>query len=228
MPPLIAVPEYLKIPLPFLSGISLLDQKIDKEISDINFEIGPTGTRLIQAELFLDTLTENKVQFDSIQISQLSDIKITIINSEGVNGDLNIDLEASANIKGNTVKILTKNEKDKFLTTKFNTDTTLANIAIVLNVEEKVYNELKVPFYDIPLDNFLTDINPEFSLLFYPVTESPTMNFKLKSINIFANNFPKIEKFMPPQFYQTLNLTNISIDMSVYDPLDIENTMIGF
>ncbi|KAF0445585.1 kinase-like protein [Gigaspora margarita] len=227
MPPLKAVPEYLKIPLPFLSGISLLDQKINKEISDINFEIGPTGARLIQAELFLDTLTENEVKFDGIQISQLSDIKITIINSDVVNGDLNIALEACANIKDNIVKILTKNENDQFLAAKFNTDTTLANIAIVLNVDEKVYNELKVPLYDIPLDNFLIDVNPEFNLLFCPVTKPPTMNFRLKSINIFANNFPKMEKFMPPQFYQTLNLTNISIDISVCDPLDIENTMIG-
>ncbi|CAG8731690.1 10722_t:CDS:2, partial [Gigaspora rosea] len=229
MPPFMVIPEFLKIPLPLLSGTSLLEQKINKEISDINFEIGPTGTRLIQTELFLDIFTtKNKFQLDGIQISQLNDIKITIINSDAVNGDPNIIIEACAKINDNTiVKIFTKNENEQFLITRFNNNATIANIAKALNVDEKVYNKFKVPLYDISLDDFLKKINPEFSLLFYPITEPPTMNFKLKNINIFANEFPKMDKFMPPQISQNFSLSNISIDIPIYNPLDIEDIMIG-
>ncbi|CAG8554849.1 4305_t:CDS:2, partial [Racocetra persica] len=177
MPPLMVTPEFLKFPLPFLSGTSLLDQTINKEISHINFEIGPTGARLIQVDLFLDTsTTKNKFQLDSIEISQLTDIKVTIINSDAVNGDPNITIEARANIRDNEVKILTQNENEQFLAVKFHDNTTLANIALALNNSENVYNKL-VPLYDMLLDDFLKDINPEFNLLFYPVTDPPTMNF---------------------------------------------------
>ncbi|CAG8472243.1 9846_t:CDS:2, partial [Dentiscutata heterogama] len=232
MPSLILVPEFLKVPLPFLSGTSLLNQKINKEISDINFEIGPTGARLIRTEVFLDILTiEDIFQLDGIQISQLTDIKITTINSDAVNGDPNITIEACANIKDNAVKILTQNEDEQFLLVKFNTNK-LVNIAEALNVGENVFNKFKVPLYDVSLDKFLNKVNPEFSLLFHPVTEPPTMNFKLKNISIFVNNFLTVEKFVPPQICRHLKLTNASIDISIYDPLnidqlDIENIMIG-
>ncbi|CAG8717904.1 9725_t:CDS:1, partial [Dentiscutata heterogama] len=117
MPQLMVLPEFLKIPLPFLSDTSLLNQKINKEISDINFKIGPTGVRLIQTDLFLDTsVTEDMFQLDVVQISQLADIKITIINSDAVNGDPNIVITARANIKDNSVQILTQNENEQFLT----------------------------------------------------------------------------------------------------------------
>ncbi|RIB06355.1 hypothetical protein C2G38_2217336 [Gigaspora rosea] len=230
MPPLIVVPEFLKVPLPFLSGTSILNQKINKEISNIKFDIGPTGARLIQTEIFLDTsTTENMLQLDGIEISQLANIKITIINSDAVNDDPDITIEACANIKDNVVKIITQNEDEQFLIAKFNNNdsTTLSNIAKSLNIDEKLYNKLKVPLYYILLDDFLKNIKPEFILFFYPITEPPTMNFKLKNISIFTNNSHQIEKFLPPQIYQHLKLTNISTDISIYDPLDMENIVIG-
>ncbi|KAF0436560.1 hypothetical protein F8M41_004703 [Gigaspora margarita] len=189
MPLLIVVPEFLKIPLPFLSGTSILNQKVNKEISNIKFEIGPTGARLIKTEIFLDTSTTDIIfQFDGIEISQLTDIKITTINSDAVNADPNITIEAFANIKDNAVKIITQNENEQILIAKF---------------------------------------NKKFSLFFYPITEPPTMNFKLKNISILTNNSHPIEKFVPPQIYQHLKLTNISTDISIYDPLDMENIVIG-
>ncbi|CAG8565692.1 13806_t:CDS:2, partial [Gigaspora rosea] len=228
MPPLIVVPEFLKVPLPFLSGTSILNQKINKEISNIKFDIGPTGARLIHTEIFLDTsTTENMLQLDGIEISQLANIKITI-NSDAVNDDPDITIEACANIKDNVVKIITQNEDEQFLIAKFNNNdsTTLTNIAKSLNIDEKVYNKLKVPLYDILLDDFLKNIKPEFNLFFYPITEPPTMNFKLKNISFLTNNSHQIEKFLPPQIYQHLKLTNISTDISIYDPLDMENIVI--
>ncbi|CAG8793071.1 24924_t:CDS:2, partial [Gigaspora margarita] len=228
MPPLIVVPEFLKVPLPFLSGTSILNQTINKEISNIKFDIGPTGARLIQTEIFLNTLTtENMLQLDGIEISKLADIKITIINSDAVNDDPDITIEACANIKDNIVKIITQNEDEQFLIAKFDKSSTLANIAKSLNVDENAYNKVKVPLYDILLGDFLENINPEFSLFFYPITEPPTMNFKLKNISILTNHSHQIEKFVPPQIYQHLKLTIISTDISIYDPLDMENIMIG-
>ncbi|CAG8526905.1 31142_t:CDS:10 [Gigaspora margarita] len=227
MPQLIVVPEFLKVPLPFLSGTSILNQTINKEISNIKFDIGPTGARLIQTEIFLDSsTTENKLQLDGIEISQFDDIKITIINSDAVNDDPDITIEACANIKDNIVTIITQNKDEQFLIAKFNKSTTLVNIAKSLNLDEKIYNKFKVPLYDILLDEFLKNIKPEFSLFFYPITEPPTMNFKLKNINILTNNSHQIKNFLPPQIYQHLKLTNISTDISIYDPLDIENIMI--
>ncbi|CAG8803839.1 12293_t:CDS:2, partial [Gigaspora margarita] len=227
MPLLIVAPEFLKVPLPFLTGTSILNQKINKEISNIKFEIGPTGARLIQTELFLDiSTTDNIFQLDGIKISQLTDIKITIINSDAINDNPNIIIEAFANIKDNAVKIITQNENDQFLIAKFNKSTTFTNIAKSLNIDETVYNKFKVPLYDIFLDDFLKNINPEFSLFFYPITKPPTMNFKLKNISILTNNSHQIEKFVPPQIYQHLKLMNISTDISIYDPLDIKNIVI--
>ncbi|CAG8522999.1 22666_t:CDS:2 [Cetraspora pellucida] len=228
MPPLMVTPEFLKVPLPFLSGTTLLDLKVNKEISDINFEIGPTGARLIQIELFLDldiSIKENIFYLDGIQISQLNNIKATIINSDAVNGDPNITIEAHANIKDNSIKILTKNENEQVLKVNFNDDTTFDKIALALNVSENIYNKLRVPLFNTLLNEFLKDIKPEFGLLFYPITEPPTMNFYLKNISIFSNKFPEMKKFIPSQIYQNLRLTNVSIDISIYNPLYIENTI---
>ncbi|CAG8613913.1 4263_t:CDS:2, partial [Cetraspora pellucida] len=183
---------------------------------------------LIQIELFLDldtSITENKFHLDGIQISQLTNIKATIINSDAVNGDPNITIEAHANIKDNSIKILTKNENDQVLKVEFNDNSTFDKIALALNVSENAYNKLRVPLYDTLLNDFLKDIRPEFSLLFYPVTEPPTMNFCLKNISIFSNEFPEMKKFIPLQIYQNLRLTNVSIDISIYNPLYIENTI---
>ncbi|CAG8837567.1 686_t:CDS:1, partial [Racocetra persica] len=56
MPQLLVVPELLKIPLPFISSTSLLDRKVNKEISEINFETGPIGAIVTEAKFFLETL----------------------------------------------------------------------------------------------------------------------------------------------------------------------------
>ncbi|KAF0436563.1 fibronectin type III domain-containing protein [Gigaspora margarita] len=108
---------------------------------------------------------------------------------------------------------------------EFDIGTTLTQIAIALNTDEHIYDKFKVPLYDIHLSDFLENIQPEYSLLFYPITEPPTMNFKLKNIRIFANNVPETNKFIPIQIYR--KLTNIAIDISIFNPLESENITIG-
>ncbi|CAG8623015.1 31211_t:CDS:2, partial [Gigaspora margarita] len=75
---------------------------------------------------------------------------------------------------------------------EFDIGTTLSQIAIALNAREHTYDKFKAPLYDMHLSDFLENIQPELSLLFYPVTEPPSMNFRLKNIRISSNNVPEI------------------------------------
>ncbi|CAG8510510.1 16498_t:CDS:2, partial [Racocetra persica] len=164
-------------------------------------------------------------QLDGILISKVTDVKIKITDPGAINGNPKIIIKACASIRDiKSVNILTQNDSMRSLIMEFDAGTTLTQIAKALNTNENTYDKLNVPLYDMPLSNLLENIQPEFSLLFYPVTEPPTMDYKLKNIRIFANNFPEI-KFIPSQIHK--KLTNTAIDISIFNPLEIENIAIG-
>ncbi|CAG8585932.1 3098_t:CDS:1, partial [Dentiscutata heterogama] len=229
MPQLSVVPEFLKISLPFISSIALLDQKVNKEISEINFETGPTGAIATEAKFLLDkSMTGNMLDFQlsGIPISQITDVEIKITDPGAISGSPKISIDARANIGDKSVILLTQNDNMQSFIVEFDAGTTLTQVAKALKAGENIYDKFKVPLFDIPLSNFLENIQPEFSLLFYPVTEPPTMNFRLKNIRVFAkNNIPEIKNFVPSQIYE--RLTNTTIDISIFNPLETENITIG-
>ncbi|CAG8800739.1 1824_t:CDS:1, partial [Gigaspora margarita] len=81
MPQLSVVPEFLKIPLPFISSTELLDRKVNKEISELHFETGPTRAITTEAKFLLETpVTVNMLDFqlNRIPISQMTNVEIKI------------------------------------------------------------------------------------------------------------------------------------------------------
>ncbi|CAG8492554.1 4284_t:CDS:2 [Cetraspora pellucida] len=92
---------------------------------------------------------------------------------------------------------------------------------------ENIFDNLKVPLYEKTLNDLLKDNKMKFCLSFHPICEPPTINFKMKDIQIFANDFLKIEKSMLPHQFSELLLTNKNTVISILNPLDKENIMIG-
>ncbi|CAG8648906.1 19160_t:CDS:2, partial [Racocetra fulgida] len=149
-----------------------------------------------EAKFFLETLVTGNVldfQLDGIPISKVTDVKIKITDPGAINSNPKIIIKACASIRDiKSVNILTQNDSMRSFIMEFDAGTTLTRVAKALNANENTYDKLIVHLYDMPLNNLLENIQPEFSLLFYPVTEPPTMDYKLKNIRIFANGFPEI------------------------------------
>ncbi|RIB14046.1 hypothetical protein C2G38_2144260 [Gigaspora rosea] len=115
MPQASVIPEFLKIPLPFMSKTLLLNCKVNKETSEVIFLPGPTGTRIIQSKFFLETDEKLDFQLENILISQITNIKVIINDPDAVNTSPRITVDAHAMV-GNieSGRIFTQNDSEQF------------------------------------------------------------------------------------------------------------------
>ncbi|KAF0550863.1 hypothetical protein F8M41_023857 [Gigaspora margarita] len=199
MSQLSVVPEFLKIPLPFISSTELLDRKVNKEISELHFETGPTRAITTEAKFLLETpVTCNE---------NIIDIK--------------------------SVKLLTQNDNMQCIIAEFDIGTTLSQITIALNAGEHIYDKFKVPLYDMHLSDFLENIQPEFSLLFYSIEQPYALSqymvsikpqsldelktIKLQYLDLYVNDYN--------DFRLGITISNFRIKASV---IEVSNATIDF
>ncbi|KAF0436564.1 hypothetical protein F8M41_004707 [Gigaspora margarita] len=88
-----------------MSSTELLDRKVNKEISELHFETGPTGAIATEAKFLLETpVTVNTVntvnmldfQLDGIPISQITNVEIKIADPGAILGCPKIIISAHA------------------------------------------------------------------------------------------------------------------------------------
>ncbi|CAG8799485.1 5142_t:CDS:2, partial [Gigaspora margarita] len=183
---------------------------LDKSIPSSRFKKQPTNKGMLRYCFSMDdsisSSTDKRMNGKTLKdfLIEIGELKKNVENilleiNNALNyiiGTCNVE-KYNKNIRDiKSVKLLTQNKE-------FDIGTTLSQIAIALNAGEHIYDKFKAHLYDMHLSNFLENIQPEFSLLFYPVTEPPTMNFRLKKY------------------------TNIANDILIFNPLETENITIS-